>query len=224
MAESNTPTARGTSQVEVVIGRIGESQESRSRNRRQDAANASDRIRSGEIPTAAAQEQPNSDQTRVDISDVTPSRPRGRKAAQIKAEQDAKAVTPALVGMMESMAVMTIGPEAKFAPMERAMIDPSLARILARMPKESIDKFGGMLDPMVLALGLGMWGLRIRNTQIAKRHRLHPDVVEAVERASGGLDARHVATSSPETNGNRRDTDGVAAPPNDTILQQMNGE
>lgn len=221
MADKSSGSSGETS-AEFVITGVRETPDSRSRNRRSDDENAAERIR--ENPRIKL--DPASTDTQEQSSANSPVRPQGKarvnKADQEKQLREAKPAASMLVGTVEMFAVVAIGSEARFNPMERGMIEPSLARILSRMPQESIERFGSILDPLMLAVGFGWWGLRIKAQQVEKRVKLNSDVEAAIQEATGGLDPRSV--SVPVSNGDARDADGIAAPPNDEILRRMNAE
>jgi hypothetical protein len=66
-----------------------------------------------------------------------------------------------LIFMFNSMAALTIGDFARFTEEEYRAISEPLERLMRRMPGETADKFGKWADPLMLLMGLSMWGFRV---------------------------------------------------------------
>ncbi len=73
-----------------------------------------------------------------------------------------------LVSMAEGVAVAMLGDPAALNSGERELIEPSLARILARMTPASIAKVQVFIDPLTLLVGMAMWGNRLAELQAQK--------------------------------------------------------
>lgn len=103
-------------------------------------------------------------QLRVDQAGRAPGRqsaPPKPKAAAAGENGDARQTTTALLQFAQLGAVATLGPVAAFTPLEIGLIEPAAVRILSRMDASAVARYGALADPLVLAVGLGMWGLRV---------------------------------------------------------------
>lgn len=75
------------------------------------------------------------------------------------------AVAGLLLSLAEGMFAAAWGPEGRFTPKERAIIEPPLGRIIARMSPGDAAKFASFADPIFLASGLLIYGMRIWTVQ-----------------------------------------------------------
>ena len=66
-----------------------------------------------------------------------------------------------MIQMCEGMLAGAIGPHAALTPVERAMIVPPAGRMLARADAEKLAKYASVMDPMMLGVGLCIWGARV---------------------------------------------------------------
>ena len=66
-----------------------------------------------------------------------------------------------LIGIIDGLATSMIGEDAKMTPSERDLIQAPLARIIGRMDATSLAVVSQWADPIMLAVGLSVWGLRI---------------------------------------------------------------
>lgn len=72
-----------------------------------------------------------------------------------------KAAVSALLDIVDAMTSAQLGDRAKFNARERGLIEPSLTRIVARMTPDAAAKFSQLADPLMLATGLLLWGVRV---------------------------------------------------------------
>lgn len=86
---------------------------------------------------------------------------RSHHAAKPKPPKVDVGAVDGLLSIAEGFLVPQLGPAARFAPQERALIVPSLAGIIDRMTPDVAERFRNVADPLLLAVGLGMWGLRV---------------------------------------------------------------
>ena len=100
---------------------------------------------------------------RVDQAERPPKREAATKpkAAPAGDAGNAQSTATAILQLAELAAIATLGPFARVNPMERAMIEPSMVRILNRMDADALGRFSALSDPIMLAMGLGMYGLRV---------------------------------------------------------------
>lgn len=81
------------------------------------------------------------------------------EAAKLSAGEAGEAAA-GLIEMVELFAVARFGPEAAFSVQERLFIEPSLARIVERYGSVA-QQFSFLMDPIMLAVGVGLYGARI---------------------------------------------------------------
>lgn len=92
-----------------------------------------------------------------------PKRAPRRTKAEIQAERkDAAGQAAAkLVGVMERAAVSLVGEEGRLEPIEHALIDDSLAELLARANPRKMEKYAGVIASVSLAAGVLLYGARV---------------------------------------------------------------
>jgi hypothetical protein len=89
------------------------------------------------------------------------------KGKKTRVETAQKVIVPTaqardmLIFMFNAMVGMSIGEYAKLTDQEYYAIAAPLERILQRMPQEASEKFGEYADPLMLIMGMGMWGFRV---------------------------------------------------------------
>lgn len=66
-----------------------------------------------------------------------------------------------LLAMFSGLGVMIAGADAAIAPEESALIMQGLPPMLARMNKDSVDKINVIVNPLMVGVGLAMWGRRV---------------------------------------------------------------
>jgi hypothetical protein len=106
----------------------------------------------------------------VEPAPQTPRAPRLKRAAAATSETDAQkkhadesqARAALLLLMINSYVVSTAGAEAALNDIERALIEPSLARILTRMDTKRAEQLEKYADPLAILGGLTLWFVRMR--------------------------------------------------------------
>lgn len=88
-----------------------------------------------------------------------------------------------LIGSTNTVVVTWLGQECAMERREAEMLEPPVARILARLPTSQAQKMATFIDPMVILIALGTWGNRIVRIQRAKKSDGIP--VEELMRARG---------------------------------------
>lgn len=76
------------------------------------------------------------------------------------------------LGVLNSGVVAMFGPDCGLLPGEQSVLQPPLARIIARLPAGDAAKAAVFIDPLVLIFGLAVWGRRIillKQAEQAKR-------------------------------------------------------
>lgn len=96
-----------------------------------------------------------------------PSAPKRNHHARPKLPAIDQGAVSGLLDIAEGFLVPQLGAVARFQPQERALIVPALAGIIDRMTPEMAERFRGVADPVLLAVGLGMWGLRVYGAKTA---------------------------------------------------------
>lgn len=98
-------------------------------------------------------------------------RPPGSRNKRAYTAQEAGVLAPTVVNLANLAAVAWAGPEAVMQAHENALIQPPLERIFARMPAETARKASFVVDPLLIVIGMGMWGARVIQIQAAKKAR-----------------------------------------------------
>lgn len=91
------------------------------------------------------------------------------KQKKAEAQAEAQGVAALLLMMLQAIAIQVAGPEAALLPQERQMINDPLARILARADKGVMERVQTYADPLMLGMGLLLWGSRLAAIVAAKR-------------------------------------------------------
>lgn len=92
----------------------------------------------------------------------------GRKPRKMD-EAGAKIVASLFVTLFQGVAVQLAGEHAAFTAQERSFIEPSLARLLARLPMRTAAVIQQWMDPAMMVFGLGMWLTRLYKVEREKR-------------------------------------------------------
>lgn len=114
-------------------------------------------------------------------------------------------VVTTLLDLVQLAAMATVGPHAALNPIERGMVEPAAVRILARMDDAAVARYGALADPIVLAMGLGLWGMRIVAAQ--RQRQAEPPATDTPNRAEPSRGTTEPPAESADGSG------GSAAPP-----------
>lgn len=79
-----------------------------------------------------------------------------------KSAADSAAAATGLLEMVELFAVARFGQTAAFSASERMFIEGPLGRLIEKYGNVA-DKFGGLIDPVMLAFGATLYGIRLVN-------------------------------------------------------------
>lgn len=74
-----------------------------------------------------------------------------------------------LIGSTNTVVVTWLGQDCAMERREAEMLEPPIARILARLPPGDAEKLSVFIDPMVILIAMGTWANRIIRVQRAKR-------------------------------------------------------
>jgi hypothetical protein len=85
------------------------------------------------------------------------------KAAAAKSKAEGKETAQMLIEMLNSVLETSMGTEAQLNRNERGFIEPPLGRLIDKYSPSQIEKFSLIADPLLLAVGLGIWFMRVRN-------------------------------------------------------------
>ena len=127
------------------------------------------------------------------------SKAEAEEAAKVqKAKDEAGAQAAMLLLMLDSLAASTAGDEARLNAYERALIEPALVRVMARMDEQRAAMIQKYADPVMILAGTSLWLVRMR--QISK---------ERNSRRDDNLPPRPPDTpdASPPPNGNQNRAD-----------------
>jgi hypothetical protein len=106
----------------------------------------------------------------VDVIQEPPRRRGRRPGIPSKAKpEDIAQAAPLLVTMLNNVAVVWTGPECAMNAQEQGILTPSVARMLARLPRSAANAVSAYTDPFVVLLTLGLWARRIATIQTEKK-------------------------------------------------------
>ncbi len=88
-----------------------------------------------------------------------------------KAKDEAAAQAAMFLLMLDSLAVSTAGEEARLNDIERTLIEPALARMLARIDAQRAAMIQRYADPLMILAGSGLWLVRMREIQKERKGR-----------------------------------------------------
>jgi len=86
-------------------------------------------------------------------------KPRQSRAAKQKALAEESANL--FIGLVNEVAVGMLGENARMTPTEQVMTQTSLTRMLERASPQAIERVSHITDPIMLGLGLVLWGGRL---------------------------------------------------------------
>lgn len=143
------------------------------------------------------QSGPEAVRLRVDQAAKPPKRdiPSKPKAAAPGDAGNPQATATMILQLAELAAMATIGPSAKLNMMERGLIEPSMVRILARMDAAAVARYSALSDPILLGLGLSMYGFRLWAS--ARAAAAQSDQAGDRAPAAGGAAGAAVSTPAP---------------------------
>lgn len=106
-----------------------------------------------------------------------------KKPANVKVDVTSANFTSAMfITLFQGMAVATLGGDARFTEAERKLIEPSLSRLIARLPAKQAALLIQWIDPAMLVFGLGMWSVRMFKLAQADEQRNQEPNRESIER------------------------------------------
>jgi len=91
------------------------------------------------------------------------------KQKRAEAQAEAQGISALLLMMLQAIAIQVVGPAAALLPQERQMLNDPLSRILARADKGVMERVQMYADPLMLGMGLLMWGSRLASIVAARR-------------------------------------------------------
>lgn len=129
---------------------------------------------------ASKEASPTSAQDSVEPFTLKTSQPRRRATRQPKppkpvvgqiaeAPADYRLWAQLVIASSNTVVVTWLGNECAMERREAEMLEPPIARILARLPAGQAQKVSVFIDPMVILIALGTWGNRIIRIQRAKK-------------------------------------------------------
>jgi hypothetical protein len=74
-----------------------------------------------------------------------------------------------ILDTLDAFGQQAFGNEGGFEPIERALMEDPLARILARSDPAKMGQYAAIMDPLLLGAGLILYASRIQKGQAAKR-------------------------------------------------------
>ena len=110
-------------------------------------------------------------------------------------------VAPLLLNSLNTLVVVNFGTEAGLTQNEAAVIAPSLQRCLERLPASTAKRAGVFLDPLVLLIGISMWGKRIIDIQDRRAKEKYQVKPTEVARANGVSGYEFQVQQQPVVNG-----------------------
>lgn len=127
--------------------------------------------------------------------------------------------------MLNGMAIAAAGPEATIQPNEKMLIETGLTRTLARATPKQIEKYGAILDPLMIGFGFVLWGKRIvRLNSINQQQKATDTAAESSGIASASPQIPS-ETLIPKGNGTVvQEGEVTAAPPPDAISGRWNNQ
>jgi hypothetical protein len=84
-----------------------------------------------------------------------------RRNTKVTRRKEAEETVALLLTMADTIAQTSVGPDAAMNIVERMMIEPSLTRLLENTSDVAIERAMSISTPLILAVGVGMWGLRV---------------------------------------------------------------
>jgi hypothetical protein len=84
-----------------------------------------------------------------------------KRAPSTKRKADAVGSASVVVDMVDGLGQSLFGDQGGFQPVERALIEDPLARIIAKTDPAVMGKYADLLDPLLLGVGLVLYASRI---------------------------------------------------------------
>lgn len=97
----------------------------------------------------------------TDARELPPKKSHHKKQPQPVSKTQASEAVAVLFEMLRvATGMVGLGPDAMPTPMERAFIEPSLTRLIERYGSVA-EQFSWLFDPLMLAVGVGLYGVRL---------------------------------------------------------------
>lgn len=126
-----------------------------------------------------------------------------RKSARTNAiSDDAALAASVLIGVLDSAAQAMVSADAALTLNERNLIEEPLARIMDRLSPEVTEKIQTFSDPILLAFGLGLWGMRLYKINQIKTESATAQDVSAKAAFDAGPEPVEKQDPAPRDNGN----------------------
>lgn len=162
MAENSNPTAdrneRETGQLADAATGAGAGAGAGTRNgrvnRRRNTATATN-TQAETAETSHPVEAP-----KLEIVQESPKKTRKRRTRKTSAVVGQETAT--LICETISLMATSLHPEAGLQPVERALIEPPLGRMLERASPEALARYTGIVDPVLVGVGLALYAARIQ--------------------------------------------------------------
>ena len=104
---------------------------------------------------------------------------------------------PLIVGLANQVVVAWMGPECAMLQTEANFLTPSVARVMARLPRGAAQQVSFFTDPFIIVIALGLWATRI--ARIKESQTKDANKVEPVEAARAvGLSGTELTSDEPQ--------------------------
>jgi hypothetical protein len=133
-----------------------EPNETRTTTRRKTRASPRDRI--GTRTRTATRKAPGTEPENITVETRTTRKTAKQELDELRAQSQHLSVI--ILTILNSIAANIAGTDAQLTSFERALIEPSLNRVLMRSVGDATD-ISEYIDPIALVAGLGLWGMRI---------------------------------------------------------------
>lgn len=125
-------------------------------------AAAAVRDESGDAARTAETETTQANQENILGVEEQPKRAYRSKYRQRLAEQEAAVTAKTILDILNGTASALVAPEAEMNTEERALIEPPLSRVVARISPDIADRIQIFSDPIMCLVGFSLWAYRIQ--------------------------------------------------------------
>lgn len=117
-----------------------------------------------------------------------------------------------IVGSANFLAMSTFGAESGFSELEVKLLIPSVQRTMERMPASAAQKGAIIIDPLIIATVLIMWGKRVATIQDRKAKEKYVQEPLEQARANGISGTVHSVSTEPQYQHSADGNNGVTEP------------
>lgn len=126
---------------------------------------------------------------RKDGSSTAPSKERKETTAKknLTTQKDAQELATFVLGAFQVTTAELLKKDTSFTKQEQSFIEPPLVRMLQKMDISTVERYSGIIDPIMLIGGLLLWSQRVMKKDDNRTNSNGGKVTHSNQNGSGGI-------------------------------------